>query len=99
MLWNAPILLFVATTLCIRPEHFRRAGEAAGPVATLGETKVTSSAFFGTHCRCHLKSAGAPDLSVVAHMPQSAAVADGQIVSLAVTLADIIALPGQGGRN
>jgi len=83
-------------TLCIRPEHFRRAGEAEGPVASLGEAKVTGSAFFGTHYRCHLKPSPAPDLSIVAHMPQSADVADGQIVPLAVNLADIVALPGSG---
>jgi spermidine/putrescine transport system ATP-binding protein len=83
-------------TLCIRPEHFRRAGEAEGPVASLGEATVTGSAFFGTHYRCHLKPSAAPDLTVVAHMPQSAAVADGQIVPLAVNLADIVALPSGG---
>ncbi|KQV30019.1 spermidine/putrescine ABC transporter ATP-binding protein [Rhizobium sp. Root73] len=96
-----PITSFTASVLvssqrvvlCIRPEHFRRAGEADDPVVPLGEAKVTGSAFFGTHYRCHLKPAKAPDLSIVAHMPQSAAVADGQIVPLAVSLADIVALP------
>ncbi|WP_412178297.1 ABC transporter ATP-binding protein [Rhizobium sp. PL01] len=82
-----------AVTLCVRPEHFRRAGEAEGAVAPLGQAEVTGSAFFGTHYRCHLKPAGAPDLSIVAHMPQSAAVLDGQIVPLAASLADIVALP------
>ncbi|WP_426226808.1 ABC transporter ATP-binding protein [Pararhizobium sp. DWP3-4] len=82
-----------AVTLCIRPEHFRQAGEAEGPVVPLGEAKITGSAFFGTHYRCHLKPSTAADLTVVAHMPQSADVADGQIVPLAVSLADIVALP------
>ncbi len=82
-----------AVTLCIRPEHFRRAGEADGPTVSLGEAAVIGSAFFGTHYRCHLKPSAAPDLSIVAHMPQSTAVADGQIVPLAVNLADIVALP------
>nr|WP_244506521.1 TOBE domain-containing protein [Pararhizobium polonicum] len=86
-----------AVTLCIRPEHFRRAGDAEGPTVSLGQAEVTGSAFFGTHYRCHLKPAGAADMSIVAHMPQSADVADGQIMPLAVTLADIVALPS-GGR-
>jgi len=82
-----------SVVLCVRPEHFRAAGEAEGPVAALGEARVTGNAFFGTHYRCHLKPAGAPDLTVVVHMPQSVAVTDGQIVPLAVNLADIVALP------
>ncbi|EJL49675.1 ABC-type spermidine/putrescine transport system, ATPase component [Rhizobium sp. CF122] len=84
-----------ATTLCIRPEHFRRAGEGGGPVTALGQATVAGSAFFGTHYRCHLTPAGAPETSIVAHMPQSAAVIAGQAVTLAVNVSDIVALPSK----
>nr|WP_245279829.1 TOBE domain-containing protein [Rhizobium leguminosarum] len=84
-----------ATTVCIRPEHFRRAGEADGPVTTLGQATVCGVAFFGTHYRCHLTPAGAPETSIVAHMPQSMAVTEGQVVTLAVNVGDIVALPSK----
>jgi len=87
-----------STTLCIRPEHFRRAGEGDGPVTALGRATVTGSAFFGTHYRCHLRPVGCPDIAIVAHMPQSTAVAEGQTVGLAVNVGDIVALPQNSGR-
>jgi len=83
------------TTLCIRPEHFRRAGEGDGAVTALGHAAVASSAFFGTHYRCHLRPASAPETSIVAHMPQSAAVMEGQAVTIAVNVGDIVALPSK----
>ena len=43
----AILLSFENDCLCIRLEHFRGAGEADGPVASLGEAKVTGCAFFG----------------------------------------------------
>ncbi len=84
-----------ATTLCIRPEHFRRAGEGDAPVTVMGQATISGSAFFGTHYRCHLAPMAAPDMSIVAHMPQSAAVAEGQAVALAVNVGDIVALPSK----
>nr|WP_274533869.1 TOBE domain-containing protein [Rhizobium sp. Root708] len=84
-----------AITLCIRPEHFRRAGEGDAPVTVMGQASVSGSAFFGTHYRCHLAPAAAPGMSVVAHMPQSAAVTEGQAVTLAVNVGDIVALPSK----
>ena len=84
-------------TLCIRPEHFRRESEANETVTTLGEAVAVGSAFFGTHYRCHLTSAGMADIAIVAHMPQSAGIAKGQSIALAVDAADVIALPAQGG--
>ncbi|EYR79364.1 ABC transporter ATP-binding protein [Shinella sp. DD12] len=54
-------------TLCIRPEHFRSAG-AAVPTVSLGRGRITSSAFFGTHHRCHVAAGGA---SLTAHLPQT----------------------------
>ncbi|MBW9116927.1 ABC transporter ATP-binding protein [Rhizobium cauense] len=86
-----------AITLCIRPEHFRSAGEGTGPVTMLGEAAVSGSAFFGTHFRCHLATASAPEVRIVAHMPQSAAVLEGQAVALAVNVGDIVALPARQG--
>jgi spermidine/putrescine transport system ATP-binding protein len=83
------------TMLCIRPEHFRRAGEGDGAVTALGQATVSNSAFFGTHYRCHLAPNGAPDTNIVAHMPQSTVVAEGQVLTLAVNVGDIVALPSK----
>jgi spermidine/putrescine transport system ATP-binding protein len=80
-------------TLCIRPEHLRRGGQASETLTALGDATVTSAAFFGTHHRCHLRSAQVPDLAIIAHMPQSADVAVGQNVALAVNAAGVVALP------
>ncbi|WP_431323619.1 ABC transporter ATP-binding protein [Rhizobium sp. YTU87027] len=84
-----------ATMLCIRPEHFRRAGEGDGPVIALGQATVSGSAFFGTHYRCHLTPGGASEMRIVAHMPQSAALMEGQAATLAVNVGDIVALPSK----
>ena len=78
-----------SVTLCIRPEHFRSAGEGA---LVLGKATFTDSAFFGTHYRCHLAPVAAPDLSLVLHMPQSASVSEGQTVPLTVNASDIVVL-------
>lgn len=86
-------------TLCIRPEHFRRGDAAAEAATALGQATVTAGAFFGTHYRCHLKPLTAPELAIVAHMPQSAGVAEGQSVALAVNASDVVALPAHGGGN
>jgi spermidine/putrescine transport system ATP-binding protein len=85
--------------LCIRPEHFRRTSEVDRPGTSLGQATVVGSAFFGTHYRCHLKPAAAAELTIVAHMPQSAEVAEGQCVALAVDAADIVALPALTSGN
>jgi spermidine/putrescine transport system ATP-binding protein len=78
-----------AVTLCIRPEHFRTAGDNA---LLLGTATVKDCAFFGTHIRCHLTPLLATDLSLVVHMPQSARVAEGETVPLAVNMADIVVI-------
>ncbi len=54
------------TTLCIRPENLGLEGEIA-----LGEARLTDAAFFGTHYRCHFTPTAAPDLSLLAHLPQA----------------------------
>ena len=76
-------------TLCIRPEHFRSAGDGA---LALGDAVVKDVAFFGTHYRCHVAPVSAPDLLLVVHMPQSASVEEGQRVPLTVNAADIVVL-------
>jgi spermidine/putrescine transport system ATP-binding protein len=76
--------------LCIRPEHFR-AGTGRGRTA-LGEAAIVSSAFFGTHYRCHLTPVAAHELSIVAHMAQSANANIGQRIPLAVDPADVTVL-------
>jgi spermidine/putrescine transport system ATP-binding protein len=86
-------------TLCIRPEHLRRSGEASEATTALGDAMVTSTAFFGTHHRCHLRSARVPGIAIIAHMPQSTDVAVGQTVALAVNPADVVALPARAGGH
>lgn len=54
-------------TLCIRPEHFRSAS-AAVPTVSLGRGRITGSAFFGTHHRCHVAADGT---ALTAHLPQT----------------------------
>jgi len=75
--------------LCIRPEHFR-AGDGA---TQLGEAAITGAAFFGTHYRCHLAPLSAFDVSLVAHMPQSAKVEAGERIALAVDPQGVTVLP------
>ncbi|MCO5151158.1 MAG: TOBE domain-containing protein [Shinella sp.] len=53
-------------TLCIRPEHFRSA--AVSPTVSLGRGRITGSAFFGTHHRCHVVADGT---MLTAHLPQT----------------------------
>nr|WP_308737975.1 ABC transporter ATP-binding protein [Rhizobium sp. TH2] len=77
--------------LCIRPEHFRAAADAA--TTRLGEADIAGSAFFGTHYRCHLAPVSATELSLVAHMPQSARVETGTRIALAVDPAGVMVLP------
>lgn len=78
-------------TLCIRPEHF--CGDAEPAAVRLGEARVTGAAFFGTHFRCHLAPEAANDLSLVAHMPQSAKIASGDRIALSVDPSGITVLP------
>nr|WP_311787133.1 ABC transporter ATP-binding protein [Fererhizobium litorale] len=78
-------------TLCIRPEHFCASDNQSA--IRLGEAEVTGSAFFGTHFRCHLLPVAARDVSLVAHMPQSARVAAGDRIPLAVDPTAVTVLP------
>jgi spermidine/putrescine transport system ATP-binding protein len=53
--------------LCVRPEAIG----PAGPLP-LGRARVTDAAFFGTHHRCRLAPLAAPELTLIAHLPQAA---------------------------
>jgi spermidine/putrescine transport system ATP-binding protein len=78
-------------TLCIRPEHF--CTEADPLAVPLGQARITGSAFFGTHFRCHLTPDAAANLSLVAHMPQSAKVTTGDSIALSVDPQGVTVLP------
>jgi hypothetical protein len=71
---------------------FAGQGKLTGQSCRLARPKSPAAPSLAQH-RCHLKPASAPDLTIVAHMPQSTAVVDGQILPLAVSLHDIVALP------
>jgi spermidine/putrescine transport system ATP-binding protein len=79
-------------TLCIRPEQLRPISDNIER-ATLCRAEVVDGAFFGTHFRCHLKPESAPELILVAHMPQSTQLKEGDTIDVLVNPADIIAVP------
>ncbi len=66
-----------AQVLCIRPEAIGDSGELP-----LGPARLVDSAFFGTHHRAHFAPLGAPDLRLVAHLPQGAAPEPGAVQDL-----------------
>jgi spermidine/putrescine transport system ATP-binding protein len=78
--------------LCIRPEQLRPMSDNIERT-TLCRAQVVDGAFFGTHFRCHLKPENAPELILVAHMPQSTQLKTGDTIDVLVNPADIIALP------
>ncbi|MDZ7874634.1 MAG: ABC transporter ATP-binding protein [Rhizobium sp.] len=78
-------------TLCIRPEHFRSAGEEGAMVA-LGHARITDSAFFGAHHRCHLQPHGNSEIVITAHLPQTAHPQPGDELELTVKADTIVAL-------
>ena len=63
-------------TLCFRPEHVDPAPECEW-LMDLGSAVVTDAAFFGTHHRVHLSVERADDARIIAHLPQTRAVAAG----------------------
>ena len=64
-------------TLCLRPENIGLAGDFS-----LGAARLTDVAFFGTHHRCHFAPLVAPDLTLIAHLPQTGHPAIGSTVAL-----------------
>ena len=67
-------------TLCLRPENIGLAGDLA-----LGPARLTDAAFFGTHHRCHFTPLAAPDLTLIAHLPQTGHPEPGSTVTLFAT--------------
>jgi spermidine/putrescine transport system ATP-binding protein len=80
------------TMMCIRPEQFRPTADDTNRTR-LCQAEVINGAFFGTHFRCHLKPENAPDLTLVAHMPQSTQLKAGDSIDVLVNPSDIIAVP------
>jgi spermidine/putrescine transport system ATP-binding protein len=64
-------------TIFIRPESI----STDGPMP-LGRAKVTDVAFFGAHIRAHMAPLQAPDLRLIVHLPQGAAVNIGDEMAL-----------------
>ncbi|WP_138466525.1 ABC transporter ATP-binding protein [Poseidonocella sp. HB161398] len=56
-----------AGILCLRPENVGLQGGFS-----LGPARLTEAAFFGAHHRCHFAPLAAPELRLVAHLPQGA---------------------------
>ena len=82
-------------TICIRPEQFRPVSDNTNRVA-LCQAEVVDGAFFGTHFRCHLRSQAALELILVAHMPQSTQLKEGDTIDVSINPADIVAVPSNG---
>jgi spermidine/putrescine transport system ATP-binding protein len=80
-------------TLCIRPEHFRSAN-AASPTVSLGRGRITGSAFFGTHHRCHVAADG---LALTAHLPQTETPEVGAELDLRLKADSIVVLQDGAG--
>lgn len=83
------------TMLCIRPEQFRPSSDDSDRIK-LCRAEVIDGAFFGTHFRCHLKPENAPELRLVAHMPQSTILNKGDSIDVTVDPSEIIAIPPAG---
>ncbi|MFD1343047.1 ABC transporter ATP-binding protein [Litorisediminicola beolgyonensis] len=64
-------------TLCLRPENIGLEGDFS-----LGRARLAQASFLGAHQRCHFRPLGAPDLELVAHLPQRIALRPGDEVEL-----------------
>ncbi|MCR6498099.1 TOBE domain-containing protein [Shinella sp. CPCC 101442] len=82
-----------AVTLCIRPEHFRSAN-ADAPTVSLGRGRITGSAFFGTHHRCHVSADGT---TLTAHLPQTDSPEVGAELDLRLKADSIVVLEDGAG--
>ena len=83
-------------TLCFRPEHVDPAPECVS-VVDLGPAVVADTAFFGTHHRVHLALARAGDTRIVAHLPQTRAVAPGDRIRVRVNASMAVVLAAEEG--
>ena len=75
-------------TLCLRPENIGLSGDLA-----LGPARLTDAAFFGTHHRCHFTPIAAPDLTLIAHLPQTGHPEIGSIHALFATTPTVLETP------
>lgn len=75
--------------LCLRPEAIRQGSGAL----TIGRAEVLDVAFFGTHCRAHLRPEAAPDLTLVAHLPPSLLPEAGTCLTLSAESDDLKLFP------
>jgi len=80
------------TILCIRPEQFHLTADDTSK-QFLCKAEIVDGAFFGTHFRCQLKTANAPDLLLIAHLSQSTSLRAGDNMDLHINPQDLIALP------
>ncbi|PZQ96960.1 MAG: ABC transporter ATP-binding protein [Cereibacter sphaeroides] len=64
-------------TLCLRPESVGLTGDLP-----LCQARLVDSAFFGTHHRCHFAPLTAPEMRLIAHLPQGAAPQPGAEITL-----------------
>jgi spermidine/putrescine transport system ATP-binding protein len=71
--------------LCLRPESLGLAGDIG-----LGQARLTSASFFGTHLRCHFAPLSAPEIDLIAHLPQSAQPQIGSIHALFASSAVVL---------
>ena len=83
-------------TLCFRPEHVDPGRECA-TVVDLGPAVVADTAFFGTHHRVHLVPARAGDARIVAHLPQTRAVAPGDRIQVRLDASMAVVLAAEEG--
>ena len=76
--------------LCVRPEAIGTSGDIA-----LGKAKLVASAFFGTHHRCHFEPLSAPELQIIAHLPQGVEPEIGSVMNLFASAAIILPVEAQ----
>ena len=80
-------------TLCIRPEQINAGSIVSDNFTPLNQAKIVNSAFFGTHFRCLLAPGLAPELRLIAHLPQSEEMLQGSVVDLVINPANVTAFP------
>jgi spermidine/putrescine transport system ATP-binding protein len=80
-------------TLCIRPEQIIVGAIGGNNLMPLSQAKIVNGAFFGTHFRCLLAPDSAPELRLIAHLPQSSEMLQGTMLNLMVNTTNITALP------
>ena len=83
-------------TLCFRPEHVEPPQECEF-VVDLGPAVVADTAFFGTHHRVHLAPVRAGVARIVAHLPQTRAVAPGDRIQVRLDASTAVVLAAEEG--